>query len=430
LSSFVYLGGIVKEEFVEMKREASLGGIKSKPIEPPKPLSEMTEAEKQSWQEEKQKQEKKLEMQSQLEKNLQQKLKHGEQPITPPSQGGLIGKAKKKMQQAQEKVASKAEEATAHKETVEERIKRQAMAGAGGSLTGGATAALGQDIANSQQMRDLEKRRKEVAKQEELKKKQEEVQRKKQEEEKKKNQPKGLSDFLKKVESNETMSVTNEAAAKHNSSAAPAKRLNAFLSSAESDRALNDAPVSESPISAKSPEQQTNKLSSFLQTTSSPSTPAKALPEERPKSEKRASAVSSVMGRLSMKSSEPKVEEKPPVVDIHASAEPDETLVAEMEQDAPAAPTAAQSVEVEEATKPKVAVLMKTEEAPIVAEIENPREPESILASEPKEIPFMAAVTTEVEEPTAIAAEPEVSRYEPDETLVAAMESDAPESSE
>jgi len=48
------------------------------------------------------------------------------------------------------------------------------MAGAGGTLTGGATANLGAEIANSQQMRDLEKKRKEFEKEEVVRKKKEE----------------------------------------------------------------------------------------------------------------------------------------------------------------------------------------------------------------------------------------------------------------
>jgi hypothetical protein len=266
LQFFVFLGGKVVEEFVEVPREATVATSKDG-LAPPKPLSEMSPDERQAWDAEVEKHEKKIRMQSLMEKNLQQKIKHGDKPIEPPVQGGLLGKAKKKIQQAQEKVATKAEEFAKPTETIEERVKKQAMAGAQGTLTGGATAALGQDIAKSQQVRDLEKKRKEFAKQEEDKKKKEEEERKKKEEDKKKNKPKGLNDFLQQVEGDGDSAVSSSTAAAQSPQNAGAK-LRAFIEQSQGPAYAvaekeTQAEVPASPV-GESPEQRAKRLQAFL----------------------------------------------------------------------------------------------------------------------------------------------------------------------
>lgn len=170
LTYFTYLGGIVLEE-----NEEKLVTVKSTPNsttwhppDPPKPISDMTDEEKKDYEAKVEKSRQKFEMQQLMEKNLQQKTKQGDKPPEVPVKGGIIGKAKKKIQQTKEQVHAKAEEAMQPKETLEDRIKKQALAGAGGSLTGGATANLGQDIAKSQAIKDLEKKRREYEKQDQF----------------------------------------------------------------------------------------------------------------------------------------------------------------------------------------------------------------------------------------------------------------------
>jgi hypothetical protein len=239
---------------------------------PPKPVSEMSAEEQAEWQKKLDKHKEKLKMAALMEKNLAVKAKHGAKPIEPPQPGSLLGKAKKAVQDKQEHM-----QAPSHgppkNETVKERMQRQALASAAGSGTGGATAVLGEEIANSKMNHDLAKKRAEFDKKQAEEKKKEETARKKAEEDKKKAQPKGLKDFLDKNKDEEVKAPTSPTNAQ---AASKPRGLNAFLSQSE------DTPASPaSPTAASTPSEEPAKpkgLRQFLSQSSADPEPATSPP--------------------------------------------------------------------------------------------------------------------------------------------------------
>lgn len=195
---------------------------------PSKPVELMTPEELEDWEEKLRRYDQKVNLTKMVAVNFEQKKHQGFKP-PPTHKGGALGRAKKMVAEVKEKILSPPKKpANAPPKNENQKDHQARVAVAQGYLTGGATANLGKEIANSKLTEELAKKREVHAKK--MAEEEEQRNKKKAEEEKKKgDKPKGLADFIQKTEAATAAKTPAAVSAPESPKEDPAQKLKAFI---------------------------------------------------------------------------------------------------------------------------------------------------------------------------------------------------------